>query len=70
MLLSYLPGNYISLLKDVRNYSIAHCDPITSDSVRQVVSWRGSADVSSLAGKVVRLRIEMQNAKLFALEFD
>ncbi len=56
--------------KDIRNYSIAHCDPITSDSVRQVVSWRGSPDVASLAGQVVRLRFEMQNAKLFALEFD
>ncbi len=56
--------------KDLRNYSIAHCDQITSDSVRQVVSWRGSPDVASLAGQVVRLRFEMQNAKLFALEFD
>ena len=56
--------------KDVRNYSIAHCDPITSDSVRHVVSWRGSPDVASLAGKVVRLRFEMKNAKLYAFKFE
>ena len=56
--------------KDVRNYSIAHCDPITTDSVRQVVSWKGNPDVGSLAGKVVRLRIEMQNAKLYAFKFE
>ena len=55
--------------KDVRNYSIAHCETITSDSVRHVVNWRGSPDVASLAGKVVRLRFEMQNAKLYAFEF-
>jgi hypothetical protein len=55
--------------KDVRNYSIAHCDPITTDSVRHVVTWKGRSDVSNLAGKIVRLRIEMQNAKLFALQF-
>jgi hypothetical protein len=56
--------------KDVRNYSIAHCDPITSDSVRYVVGWRGSPDVASLAGKVVRLRFEMQNARLYAFQFE
>ncbi len=56
--------------KDVRNYSIAHCDQITSNSVRHVVSWRGSSDVASLAGKVVRLRFEMKNAKLYAFKFE
>jgi hypothetical protein len=56
--------------KDVRNYSIAHCDPITTDSVRKVVTWQGCPDVSSLTGKVVRLRIEMQNAKLYAFKFE
>ncbi|MHC4754581.1 MAG: hypothetical protein ACYTBP_05505, partial [Planctomycetota bacterium] len=56
--------------KDVRNYSIAHCDPIKSDSVREVVSWRGSSDVSNLEGQVVRLRFEMQNAKLYAFKFE
>ncbi|MHC4624267.1 MAG: hypothetical protein ACYS4W_10235, partial [Planctomycetota bacterium] len=56
--------------KDTRDYSIKHCDPITSDSVRQVVTWKGSSDVSSLAGKVVRLRFEMQNARLYALKFN
>jgi hypothetical protein len=56
--------------KDVRNYSIAQCDVINSDSVRQVVGWKRNPDVSSLAGKVVRLRFEMQNAKLYAFKFE
>jgi hypothetical protein len=56
--------------KGVRNYSIAHCDPITTDSVRQVVTWKGNPNVENLAGKVVRLRIEMQNAKLYAFKFE
>jgi hypothetical protein len=55
--------------KNVRNYSIAHCDPVMTDSVRQVVTWKGNPDVGNLAGKVVRLRIEMQNTKLYAFEF-
>ncbi|MHC4756164.1 MAG: LamG-like jellyroll fold domain-containing protein [Planctomycetota bacterium] len=56
--------------KGVRNYSITHCDPITTDSVRQVVTWKGNSDLGNLAGKVVRLRIEMQNAKLYAFKFE
>jgi hypothetical protein len=50
-------------------FRIKDCDPVTSDSVRHVVSWRGNSDVGNLAGTVVRLRIEMQNAKLYAFEF-
>ena len=56
--------------KDVRCYGIGHCDAITTDSIEHVVTWRGSSDVSSLAGKIVRLRFEMQNAKLYAFQFE
>ncbi|MHC4639483.1 MAG: hypothetical protein ACYTBV_18600, partial [Planctomycetota bacterium] len=55
--------------KGVRNYSIDHCDPIMTDSLRQVVTWKGDSDVGNLAGKVVRLRFEMQNTNLYAFEF-
>ena len=40
-----------------------------SDSTRLQVSWRGNDDVSELSGKVVQLHFELQNAKLFALQF-
>jgi hypothetical protein len=56
--------------KGIRCYSIKHCDPVTADSVRHTVTWKGSSDVGSLAGQVVRLRFEMQNAKLFAFQFE
>jgi hypothetical protein len=56
--------------KAIKGFSITDCDPIKSDTVRHIVTWTGSTDVGNLAGKVVRLRFEMQNAKLFALEFD
>jgi len=38
--------------------------------VRHVVTWKGDPDVGNLAGKAVRLRFEMQNAKFFAFSFD
>lgn len=55
---------------ELRGYGLAHCDPIQGDSVRHVVTWRGLPEVGNLAGRVVRLRVEMQNAKLYALQFE
>jgi len=55
--------------KDVRCYTIEQCDEITNDSVRQIVTWRKNSDLSNLAGQIVRLRFEMQNAKLYAFQF-
>lgn len=45
------------------------CDPIQADSTHQVVTWGGHSDVSSLAGRVVRLRFEMSDARVFAFQF-
>ena len=56
--------------KDVAGYGIGDCDPIKTDSVRHVVTWRGNSSVGNLAGQVVRLRFEMQNAKLYAFQFE
>jgi hypothetical protein len=76
-----LPGrqlsNYsISLSDDqeantnVSGFRIKDCDTITTDSVRHVVTWKDKSDIGNLAGQVVRLRIEMQNAKIFAMKFE
>jgi len=56
--------------KPVRGFGIDDCDPIRTDSVRHIVTWKGDPDVGNLAGQVVRLRFEMQNAKLYAFKFD
>ncbi|HUT28363.1 MAG TPA: hypothetical protein VMX13_01120 [Sedimentisphaerales bacterium] len=53
-----------------RNYGITDCDAISADSVQQVVTWKGDPDVGNLAGQVVRLRFEMQNAKLYSFQFE
>jgi hypothetical protein len=34
-----------------------------------VVTWKGKSSVKSLAGRSVRLKFEMQEAKLYAFEF-
>jgi hypothetical protein len=53
----------------IPGFSIADCDPIKTDSVRRVVSWKGNKNLTALAGKTVRLKFEMIDAKLFALQF-
>ncbi len=45
------------------------CDPITGNTVHRVVTWRKQPDLGSLAGKVVRLKLELVDAKLYALQF-
>ena len=47
----------------------ADCDPLVGDEFERDVSWRGSADLSGLAGKKITVRFEMMRATLFAWEF-
>jgi len=54
---------------EIPGFSVRDCDPITADAVRQTVTWRGDGDTTPLAGRPVRLRIEMQDADLYALQF-
>lgn len=53
----------------VPNFALADCQGLVGDSIEQAMSWKGGADVSSLAGKPVRLRFVMQEADVFALQF-
>ena len=56
--------------KPVSGFALSDCDVVKADSLRHIVTWNGSSDVSSLAGKVVRLKLQMQDAKLYSLKFD
>ena len=55
--------------KELPGHSLEDCDPIQTDSVRQVVTWKKRSDVAALAGKPIRIRFELTDAKLFALQF-
>lgn len=52
----------------VPGFSTDDCEPIRGDSVRQRVRWRGGS-LQPLHGRAVRLRFEMRDARLFALQF-
>ena len=49
--------------------TLEDCEPLRGDSTRLLVRWRGRDSLKSVAGQPVRLRFQMRNAKLFALQF-
>jgi hypothetical protein len=55
--------------KSLPGFALDDCDPISADSTRHTVSWRGKNDVGPQAGKVVQVQLQLQNAKVFALQF-
>jgi hypothetical protein len=74
----YAGGNYGTLrveildgetCRPVPGFARADCDVFGGDSVRHIVTWKGSADVGGLEGKQVSLRFHLDKAKLFAFQF-
>jgi hypothetical protein len=47
-------------------YSAARCVPVSGDRTKTAVSWEGVRDLSSLAGRPVRLRFSLQRGSLYA----
>ncbi len=52
-----------------KGFALEDCRPVRGDSVRWNVTWKGNPDLKQLAGKTVRMKIELQDAKLYALQF-
>jgi hypothetical protein len=55
--------------RPVPGRALADCPAIFGDHVEYEVSWKDAASLRPLAGKPVRLRIELKDADLFALRF-
>jgi hypothetical protein len=53
----------------IEGYGMQECDRIVSNSTNRTVTWNDNADVSSLAGRPVRMHVRMRNAKLYAFQF-
>ncbi len=50
----------------IEPFTFENCRPVTTDSVRHHITWSGADNLSSLADRTVRLRIQLTNAKLYA----
>lgn len=55
-------------LKDqpVPAYSMDDCLPVSDDGTGLQVKWKQHTDLSGAAGKTVRLRFELKNARLYS----
>ena len=53
----------------VPGFALADCPHQFGDSVGRVVHWKKGSDVSSLAGRTVRLRFVMKDSDLYAYRF-
>lgn len=56
--------------KAIEGFRLSDAKPLVGDSLDQTVSWKHGANVSTLAGHTVRLRFALQDADLFALQFQ
>lgn len=67
-------GTAIVELRDVdgnsiEGYTLEDCEEIGGNFIDQTVYWKGNTDVSSLAGKPVRIYFKLTRAKLYSFTF-
>ncbi len=55
--------------KPMAGFSLDDCQPIYGDQTERVVIWKDKQDVSSLAGKTVRLRFKILDGDLYSIRF-
>lgn len=55
--------------KALPGFAISDCRNLVGDAIEQKVTWKEKSDLSILAGQPVRLRVVMQDADLFAIQF-
>lgn len=55
--------------KPIPGFSMAECEEIGGNFVDQRLYWKGKSDVSSLAGRPVRVLFKLKRAKLYAFQF-
>lgn len=63
----------VALLDDtgsaLKGFGWEDCDAVTGDHTAKTVTWRGKSDLRQVAGKPVRLHVELTRGKLYAFQF-
>jgi hypothetical protein len=54
--------------KALPGFAAGDCTPIIGDFIEHTVTWKGG-DIAALAGRAVRLKIELKDADLYAFQF-
>lgn len=53
----------------IPNFALEDCDPVFGDAIERKVRWKGSSDVSALAGKTIQLRFKLKDADFYSFQF-
>jgi hypothetical protein len=53
----------------IPGFSREEADALDGDGLRHTVTWNGSGDVSSLQGRPISLRFQMDRTKLYSFVF-
>ena len=53
----------------IAGYTLSECPEIYGDEIEHLVTWNGQSDLSTLAGRPIRLRFVLRDADLFAFGF-
>jgi hypothetical protein len=51
----------------IRGFGLATCEPVSGDSLRHELRWKGEPDRSSLVNREVRVRLRATNAKVYSI---
>jgi hypothetical protein len=54
--------------RPVPGLTLEDCDPIRTDDLDHVVTWRGSPDLGQVRGRPIYLRFRMRRAALFGFQ--
>ena len=55
--------------RPLEGFRLDDCDGLTGDEISRHVSWKGSTDLSTIAGQTVRLRFVMNDADVYSFRF-
>jgi hypothetical protein len=54
----------------IPGFTLEECDELYGDGIELPVSWRGGeSELKNLAGRVMRLKVELKDADLYAIRF-
>ncbi len=52
--------------KPIAGFSVEECDPIEGSIADRKVTWAGKSDLSSVRGKVIRIKFILENASIYS----
>ena len=56
--------------KPIPGFTLAEAQPVFGDSINRTVTWKNGSDVSSLAGKIVKLHFVLNDVDLYSIKFE